>query len=603
MSYPGRRQRGPEVAIDTGEVVDNRFEIVSQLGEGGIGIVYQARHRDMDRQVALKLLKATLPATPEQQTRFRNEAQVISSLKHPNIVSVYSIGLTTIGAMYIAMELLDGAPLSELIAKDGALDYRRMIPLFIQACDALEHAHKAGIIHRDIKPSNLVITTDESGNECLKVVDFGLAKVLSGADITHTTAVVGSAYYMSPGRWESRVSDTQSDIYALGCSLFEVLVGRPPFVADSYLQVMTKHREEIAPRISALNAEAQFPPSLEDIVACCLRKDSQLRYQSVTDLRHDLVRLLDGKSPQHIPDAPAEDYRAAPPLTRPNRSSWIGTALGVMVITALGITAFWLFKQHVLSQDKALAERAQLLEEARRLYKTGVGYSLQTKGHEGQLVLDKAWAKMERINQIQSTLAGTDAALGTKEKTEAAFLENDIACQLAYCNSVQLRQSDVNPQRDRRTLALINAAMQDVEDSGAFDDPSTKKTAMDKLASSYSAMTWPYRHLSQMRNSLRSAEKARDLLSNGNRGEPTLEGLRAKVSGDLVFYSIACGETTKAVRYVQERLDRQQSEGYVVSRQIHDLQEAIGVAKTFKRAELVSSLEELLKNLEQTKGH
>lgn len=99
--------------------------------------------------------------------------------------------------MYIAMELLDGAPLSALIAKDGALDYRRMIPLFLQACDALEHAHKAGIIHRDIKPSNLVIITDESGNECLKVVDFGLAKVLSGADITHTTAVVGNAYYMS----------------------------------------------------------------------------------------------------------------------------------------------------------------------------------------------------------------------------------------------------------------------------------------------------------------------------------------------------------------------------------------------------------------------
>ncbi len=377
MSYPGRRQRGPDVAIDTGEVVDNRFEIVSQLGEGGIGIVYQARHRDMDRQVALKLLKATISATPEQQTRFRNEAQVISSLKHPNIVSVYSIGLTTNGAMYIAMELLDGAPLSDLIAKDGALDYRRMIPLFIQACDALENAHKAGIIHRDIKPSNLVITTDESGNECLKVVDFGLAKVLSGADITHTTAVVGSAYYMSPGRWESRVFDTQSDIYALGCSLFEV--------------------------------------------ACCLRK---------------------------------EDYRPAPPLTRPHRPSWIGTAIGITLVTLICIAFMWLSKQNTVAQDKMLAERTQLLEEARALYQTGLGFSLQTKYHEGQLVLDEAWAKMERINQIQSSLAGTDSAVEAKDKTESAFLENDIACQLAYCNSVQFRDTDSNPQRDRRTLAL-----------------------------------------------------------------------------------------------------------------------------------------------------
>lgn len=554
----------------------------------------------MDRQVAIKLLKATVSATPEQRLRFRNEAQVISSLHHPNIVSVYSIGLTADGALYIAMELLDGEPISAVIAREGFLKYQRGIPLFIQACDALEHAHKAGIIHRDIKPSNLVITIDESGNECLKVVDFGLAKVLSGADITHTSAVVGSAYYMSPGRWESRVSDTQSDIYALGCSLFEVLAGRPPFVADSYLEVMTKHRDDVAPRMSSVNPGADIPEHLENIVACCLRKENSQRYQTVADLRQDLKRMLAGEPPASIPDASNTSLKATTPRVGKRFPAWSGTAFGVILIASLGIGgAFWMTGQqsHERLQsetERLFDEQEQLRSDAGKLYDQGVSDSLQGKFHAGQVVLEKAWDTIPKIHQIQSELP----SLPDSDKTKAAFLEMNIACQLAYCDSVQFRPTNLNPERDRRALTVLKQAMQDLELSPALRDATTRKTALDKMASSYSAMSWPHAHLNQFHEALACSERARELLNMGTH-DVSLDDLRSLVDDKLVEYSIRCNETKKAIAYASERLQKQKDASVLGSRQRDDLNNAIKSARDHKNTELVAALQAILKQVRE----
>lgn len=285
---------------DSPGVIDGRFEVLSQLGEGGMGVVYRALHRGMDREVAIKLLKASYSQTGEHQLRFRKEAQVVSTLNHPNIVSIYSVGITESGAPYIAMELLDGRPLSEMIL-ERVLPWRNAVELFVQACAALEHAHNKGIIHRDIKPSNLVVLGETSRSPRMKVVDFGVAKVMSEDSETRTNVIVGSALYLSPSRCAGGPANPQSDIYSVGCSLFEVLAGRPPLVGEYYLETIAKHRSEIPPAVNEVNPAAQIPDALEKVIACCLTKETENGYQSVSQLRQDLQRVLDDAAPINIP--------------------------------------------------------------------------------------------------------------------------------------------------------------------------------------------------------------------------------------------------------------------------------------------------------------
>lgn len=322
-------------------VVDGRFEIKSLLGEGGMGVVYEALHRDMERMVALKVLKS-MAASPEQQARFKQEAQVICKLEHPNIVSIYSVGLSQSGAPYIAMEMLDGKPLAELINEAGPLPWRSAARLFVQACNAIEHAHSKGIIHRDIKPSNLVVIGDPSSADAqLKVVDFGIAKVLGSDSITRTNVIIGSAFYLSPGQCEGRAPDVHSDIYAMGCSLFEVLAGKPPFVADFYLETMSRHLSEEPPRVKDVNANADLPDDLENVIACCLRKDSAARYANTAALRDDLERVLSGTAPQNIPQSSPNQLSRATLGKRAQRVSWRTPAIviGTAAVIGLGVCA------------------------------------------------------------------------------------------------------------------------------------------------------------------------------------------------------------------------------------------------------------------------
>ncbi len=318
--------------FDIGSVIDNRFQIVSRLGEGGMGVVYEALHQEMNRTVALKVLKAVIDREPDKLARFRNEAQVMSSLQHPNIVSVYSIGLAESGSPYIAMELLSGRSLSSIIQEDGPLPYAVALPLFMQLCDALQHAHALQVIHRDIKPSNLIIEMC-GGEPRLKVLDFGIAKVLgSEQQLTATTALVGSVFYMSPGQCEGRSVDVRSDVYSLGCTMFETLSGQPPFNPDSLAELVVSHRDRVPPRVNAVNAAADIPQSLERLLACCLEKDERQRYQSMSELRADLRQVASGEDPRHIPE---KKPGPSIPVRRHRTDRWTIVLLVVLCLVAL----------------------------------------------------------------------------------------------------------------------------------------------------------------------------------------------------------------------------------------------------------------------------
>ncbi len=286
----------PDALIGT--VVDNRFEILALVGEGGIGVVYRARHVLMDRILAFKMLRSEFLSDQTAFGRFQQEARAVCALSHPNIVAAHDFGITSTGNAYLAMDFLEGDDLDTFIAERGALPLDQSFPLFLQICEALHHAHKVGIIHRDLKPSNIVLLSVNHAPPVVKLVDFGMAKFTAGASpkalkLTKPGDVFGSPYYMSPEQFSGPDLDARSDIYSLGCLMYETLTGLPPHMGEDYLEVMRNHLAML-PQAKGILAEPNpVSAELKRIVFKALEKSAADRYQNVGDLLEDLKRLID----------------------------------------------------------------------------------------------------------------------------------------------------------------------------------------------------------------------------------------------------------------------------------------------------------------------
>jgi serine/threonine protein kinase len=269
-----------KTGLPPGTVVDERYQVESQLGKGGMCIVYKAEHLKMQRDVALKFLLSASNANRTDILRFKREAEALANLKHENIVQVYGCGVYA-ETPYIALECLKGTSLDELLDQQPGrcLPFERARPIFLQICRALEHAHAAGSIHRDLKPSNVMVC----GSDRVKLVDFGLTKTLVDSEsneqsLTQTGCILGSAPYMSPEQCSGKAVDARCDIYSFGCLVFETLTGSPPFSAATPVALMYKH----------INEEADCSPlsnhPWQALVQACLEKDPALRPQSTTEL-------------------------------------------------------------------------------------------------------------------------------------------------------------------------------------------------------------------------------------------------------------------------------------------------------------------------------
>jgi len=280
-----------------GAVFGDRYEIIARIGQGGMGTVFKARHRFMDRSVAIKTVHSDLISDPRNMQRFQQEARAASALSHVNIVTVYDFGLSSANVPFLVMDYLQGDSLGDLIEQRGFVEAQRAIPIFIQICRALAHAHKRGILHRDLKPSNIIVIQTDEAKDVVKLVDFGIAKLLPRPErvlprLTQTGEVFGSPYYMSPEQCMGQALDARSDIYSLGCLMYETLSGKPPIRGPNILATVFAHVNEAPVSISSMNPDVYVPSQLERAILTTLAKDPASRYQSADELREHLERLL-----------------------------------------------------------------------------------------------------------------------------------------------------------------------------------------------------------------------------------------------------------------------------------------------------------------------
>ncbi|MBU5450699.1 Stk1 family PASTA domain-containing Ser/Thr kinase [Acetivibrio sp. MSJd-27] len=268
-----------------GKILSNRYEIIEEIGNGGMAVVYKARCRLLNRYVAIKVLRDEYKVDKEFVKRFNRESQAAASLSNPHIVSVYDVGNDN-GIYYIVMELVEGVTLKDYIQKNGMLPWRLALKFSLQICSALDHAHKNGIVHRDIKPQNIIITRDGT----IKVTDFGIARISNSSETRKIDeGIMGSVHYISPEDAKGVLTDARSDLYSLGVTMYEMLTGKVPYDGESAVSIAIMHLQSNYTPIKELNITV--PLGFVQIVERAMQKDINLRYQTAGELWKDLMSL------------------------------------------------------------------------------------------------------------------------------------------------------------------------------------------------------------------------------------------------------------------------------------------------------------------------
>src|ERR1700722_2619003 len=293
----------PPVKVDPyiGKTIDGRYLVESLLGEGGMGVVYSARHKVIGKRVAIKVLRGEMARNKEITERFLQEAKAASSIGNPHIVDISDFGTLPDGSTYFVMEYLAGKSLSDVMTETKPVRVPRLLHIAKQIAAGLGAAHDAGIVHRDLKPDNVMLVTrgnGEAGKDFVKVLDFGIAKVGGeGSRLTRAGSVFGTPHYMSPEQAAGTAVDLRTDIYALGIILYEMASGKVPFDADNFMGILTQHMYKAPVPILALVPAPEIPASLDAIIQKCLTKKMEGRYGSMAELLQDLEKLERGEVP------------------------------------------------------------------------------------------------------------------------------------------------------------------------------------------------------------------------------------------------------------------------------------------------------------------
>ena len=393
-----------------GTMLDDRYEILEVIGTGGMAVVYKAMCHRLNRYVAVKILRDELANDEEFRQRFQTEAQAVAMLSHPNIVSVYDVSHSD-DVEYIVMELIEGVTLMQYMKKKGALGWKEALHFAVQISKALEHAHEKGIVHRDIKPQNIMILKDGT----IKVADFGIA-ALESAQEKKRDQTVGSVHYIAPAQARGEQPDPRSDIYSLGVVLYEMLTGKMPYDGDTAEQVALKHITGHAVPPQELNPD--IPEELAEITLKAMNADINARYQSASELLHDLedfrkqqavanigsgsdddIEILDVIPPDVRPLGKAGELSKEKYARRRRRSKKVSILSGACGVLVFLIAVFVFLWNYWLRDIFSVAERINIpnfvgesyedivnSSEFKKLFNFEVNYAIDPDVPEGQII-------------------------------------------------------------------------------------------------------------------------------------------------------------------------------------------------------------------------
>jgi serine/threonine-protein kinase len=326
-------------------LVAGRYRVLSEIGQGSMGRIFLAEQVSVGRRVALKIINREMTAKFDMIARFTQEARLLASVRNEHIVDIYDIGETESGDPFIAMEYVDGPSLAHVIREQAPLEATRVVRLLLQIANALATVHAAGVVHRDLKPANMVILTRKDGYEVAKILDFGLAKVVHDREaagrLTRAGIIIGTPEYMSPEQVTAGEVDHRADLYAFGCTAYEMLVGRPPFTGPE-MSTLYKHMHEEPPSLREVGAQAGItvPEPLAKVIARCLAKEPDRRFQSARELHTALVVAAEDagipRASLRVPRSNLEDAsELAEGARRPARGLEVWLAVAVALVLGL----------------------------------------------------------------------------------------------------------------------------------------------------------------------------------------------------------------------------------------------------------------------------
>ncbi len=458
-----------------GILVADRYRLEERIGEGGMGTVYKAVHVLLDRPVALKILRDDVPAFANPAKRFQREARAASGIDHENVIRILDFGRADQGFLYLVMEFVEGDALSGVLAKEGAIHPARAVDVAVQIAGALEAAAELGIVHRDLKPENILLTKRGDRGDFVKVLDFGLAKLLTVADtgpLTITGNVFGTPAYMSPEQCKGAPVDGRSDIYALGILLYEMVAGTPPWTG-SYASLFRAQLTRPPPPIRETFREVQCPPALEVAIFRCLEKDPDRRFQTPAELRIALEAL-----------------GMARPGGKPSalrRRAGDGTlARGVAPTMAAAVAAAAPPSETFRAEDAratdtgedGLEEQLGQLRRRREESLVRIGETLHRRGHlpaAGQAVLVAVRRREGELAELGEQVALAEAEVEEGERTSrelAASVHKEVAGTNIEAEALREDSRRLDAEVDRLRAALSEVQVRVL--SGGTSGPATE---------------------------------------------------------------------------------------------------------------------------------
>jgi serine/threonine-protein kinase len=406
-----------------GKILADTYEFVSVTGWGGMSVIYKARQRQNGHVVAIKMLHSLL-MTDQSLRRFQQEAKAIMSLRHPNIIAVHDFGVSEHGQPYMVMDFIEGKTLGDVIKETNGLSLEASLHRFIQLCDALDHAHQVGVLHRDLKPSNIMISNQDGNFEDARIVDFGIAKLLDkeeGADddghLTHTGELFGSPLYMSPEQCRGSEVDARTDIYSLGCVMYETLTGRTPFRGATIVDTLMLQMSEIPVSLAEASPDKQFPVELENVIAKALAKDPDDRYQTMQDLEMALMGIQLNSS--NVSRGKSRTKTRKTPIIP---KFVYGAAIAFLVV-AFGFRVWW--------QSISKHENTVTAAQVDAIKKTAVLSSIEAK-HDQQIVSNNIETLLKsKKNMIDDPMLRQrlNVDLGLEELDLNKAQVGDVGCQ------------------------------------------------------------------------------------------------------------------------------------------------------------------------------